>query len=482
MCLGTNFIYDFPGSIGVGGSHSIEHRFVSHNASYTQAMNQGLYAAYSFPNTILVVVGGALIDTYLGLRRSTIVFAGIALTGSAIFLIGVISIEYSLLVSGRILLGCGCECLGIAQSAWSTKWFANHKALPLAFAISVALQRVGGALNFLFSVRIAQRLGICDAVSLGVAAVGLSAIVAAALVMADYSLEKKAALVPSLLQERQQQQTLVRRFNLKDVCRLPGRLWILAAACGFIYVSLLPFLGFAVQFFQVRFGLSAVEASETVSLYLFAVAVGCPLAGLIVSRLSGQYPRSGVWVLVAASALLTASLSSFVMGPGSGSHHDHAHTPPAALVPFLAASFCFISATLFPAVPKVVDGMYLGTAFGVLTAVIAFTGAVMRIVVGIVLDHRKEEGTGTRTLLPAEGGFVLLVWMLVGAGGAAVTASMIFAATAPAVNSVKPSAIEEFEGEQEQKGDDCEKIEQQDEREEGVIAGQGDESTRLLNP
>jgi MFS family permease len=184
MCLGTNYIYDFPGTLGVGG-HSIQSRFADHDKTYTQTMNQALYSSYSFPNTILACVGGVLVDQVIGLRRATILYALIALCGSIFFLLGVHLSQYPLLVAGRICLGGGCESLGVAQTAWNAKWLKGKKGFVIIFGFATAIQRLGSFLNFILSPRIAASAGVVTAAGMGVVSVAVSLLCAVIVLRLD---------------------------------------------------------------------------------------------------------------------------------------------------------------------------------------------------------------------------------------------------------------------------------------------------------
>uniref|UniRef100_A0A0A9XAR9 Lysosomal dipeptide transporter MFSD1 n=1 Tax=Lygus hesperus TaxID=30085 RepID=A0A0A9XAR9_LYGHE len=119
-------------------------------------MNQMLYSVYSWPNTILAMVGGLLIDKYLGLQRAILLFSGTVCAGAFLFYLGVRFINYPILLLGRVLFGFGGESLGVAQSAYIARWFCDDYGLPLAFCISIFAMRVGASFNFLFSPIIAR--------------------------------------------------------------------------------------------------------------------------------------------------------------------------------------------------------------------------------------------------------------------------------------------------------------------------------------
>jgi dipeptide/tripeptide permease len=52
-------------------------------------MNLALYSVYSWPNTILALFGGFIIDRYLGIRKAALLFCTSVFIGQVIFALGV---------------------------------------------------------------------------------------------------------------------------------------------------------------------------------------------------------------------------------------------------------------------------------------------------------------------------------------------------------------------------------------------------------
>ena len=81
LTFGSYYIYDFPGSLGTGHKGTIQQWFEHHGKTYNQEDNQALYSVYSWPNTVLAIFGGLLIDKYLGLRRAMLLFTSLIFAG-----------------------------------------------------------------------------------------------------------------------------------------------------------------------------------------------------------------------------------------------------------------------------------------------------------------------------------------------------------------------------------------------------------------
>ncbi len=75
MCLlgfGSYFCFDNPGAL----QHEIKDTMEISTFSFSK-----LYAWYSWPNVLLPIVGGYLMDSVLGMRLGTVVFATIIIIG-----------------------------------------------------------------------------------------------------------------------------------------------------------------------------------------------------------------------------------------------------------------------------------------------------------------------------------------------------------------------------------------------------------------
>jgi MFS family permease len=170
LTFGSYYIYDFPGSIGTGPTGTIQKWFHQHGKDFTQEMNQALYSVYSWPNTVLAMFGGLLIDKYLGLRRAMLLFTGLVFTGSVLFYVGVVSLQYPVMLFARVVFGLGGESLSVAQSAFVARWFKGGRGMALAFGITISFSRVGSSFNFLFSPMIASSVSVGVAVLCGMVA------------------------------------------------------------------------------------------------------------------------------------------------------------------------------------------------------------------------------------------------------------------------------------------------------------------------
>src|SRR5262245_24199948 len=97
-----------------------------------------LNAIYSFPNIVMVLVGGIIIDRF-GARITTIVFAIICTLGAVIT---AASPSFPIMAFGRLIFGLGAETLIVAVTVILGQWFVG-KQLGFAFGLQLAIARAG---------------------------------------------------------------------------------------------------------------------------------------------------------------------------------------------------------------------------------------------------------------------------------------------------------------------------------------------------
>ena len=94
------------------------------------------YSVYSFPNFILPLFGGLMIDK-MGIGISIIVFSSLLTAGQAVFAVGGFMANeagFTVAIIGRVLFGLGGESLNVCQSTIVSRWFFGKE---LAFALGI---------------------------------------------------------------------------------------------------------------------------------------------------------------------------------------------------------------------------------------------------------------------------------------------------------------------------------------------------------
>jgi MFS family permease len=161
------WVFDIPGAIQTPLTE-----WFGGPDKYTKSMNLALYSVYSWPNTVLALFGGLLIDRYLGIRAAALLFCTCVLVGQTIFALAVQFKTYPLAVVGRFIYGLGGETLTVAQTAWTVRWFEGPQ-LALAIGIVFAFTRIGSATNFAVTPQLAN-LGVPTSIWFGTGMCALS--------------------------------------------------------------------------------------------------------------------------------------------------------------------------------------------------------------------------------------------------------------------------------------------------------------------
>ena len=64
-----------------------------------------LYSFYSWPNVILSVFGGFLLDRVFGIRLGTVIFSALVCAGQLVFALGAFFGSFATMVAGRFIFG-----------------------------------------------------------------------------------------------------------------------------------------------------------------------------------------------------------------------------------------------------------------------------------------------------------------------------------------------------------------------------------------
>ena len=92
-----------------------------------------MYTVYSFPNMILPVFGGVIIDRF-GLRTSITLFFFLNLVGNLIIAIGGVTKSFTTMLIGRFIFGAGNFTSMTAITVLTTKWFIKSN-LNLSYGL-----------------------------------------------------------------------------------------------------------------------------------------------------------------------------------------------------------------------------------------------------------------------------------------------------------------------------------------------------------
>ncbi len=98
---------------------------------------ENLYALYSWPNVVLPILGGYLLDNVFGIRFGAVIFASFICVGQVLTALGAFFDTYLLMEISRFVFGIGGESLAVAQNTYASVWFSGD-ALNMVFGLQVS--------------------------------------------------------------------------------------------------------------------------------------------------------------------------------------------------------------------------------------------------------------------------------------------------------------------------------------------------------
>ncbi len=107
-------------------------------AGFSSTQVGTLNAIYHFPNIVMVLIGGVIVDRF-GARIATLVFTAFCLAGA---ILTAASGTFGAMAAGRLVFGLGAESMIVAITAALGQWFWG-KQLGLAFGLNLSLARAG---------------------------------------------------------------------------------------------------------------------------------------------------------------------------------------------------------------------------------------------------------------------------------------------------------------------------------------------------
>jgi MFS family permease len=378
--LGNYYCYDSIGPVA---------DLLSSQLHFSDSQIGLLNAVYSFPNIVLVLVGGVLVDRFTA-RAVLLWTVVICLVGALLTAVGS---HFAVMVLGRFLFGIGSETLAVAMLVALAQWFAG-RWLALLMALNISLARLGSYLadrspSFAHSL---YDLGWQPPLWLAAGFAAASAVG----ILWYWGLDRRAAREGTLAIAPPSE-----RIDWSNLLRFRAEYWLVAAICVAFYGVIFPFRStFAIKYFQHAHHLSLDDAGTINSYVFLTAAFATPAFGFLVDRI-GRH----------AALLTLGSLClplSFVLLPGGELSLSTA---------LLGISFSLVPAVLWPAVTRYVQAEHLGTAYGLMTMLQNVGLAVINLVVGYLNDR-----SGASAAHPE--GYTPMLWFF----GVLSLAGLVFAA------------------------------------------------------
>jgi MFS family permease len=300
-----------------------------------------LNAIYSFPNIVMVLIGGIVVDR-VGTRKATVLFAAVCVLGTVLT---ALSPAFPVMAVGRLLFGLGAESMIVAITVVLGQWFVGRQ-LGFAFGVNLSIARAG---SYAADVSPIWARPFYDAgwqPPLWLAAGMMAGALLAA--FAYYGMERSAE----------------RRFDLarpappdrivwRELLRFDRSYWYVVGLCVTFYSVIFPFRStFAIKYFQHANDLTLQQAGAMNSYVFLAAIFATPAFGLRADRVGHR-----ALLMAGGSFLLFVCFPLFAF----------TDTPLWVSTVFIGIAFSLVPAILWPAVPYLVSASRLGTAYGLMT-------------------------------------------------------------------------------------------------------------------
>ena len=319
-----------------------------------------LQGIYSFPNMIMVLIGGYLVDR-LGARKAIFLFGTICLTGA---IVTVLSGHLPLMATGRLIFGIGAESLIVAVTTAIAKWFRG-KELSFAIGINLMIARAG-TLMAQMSPTWARFAYTSWRTPLLISVGFATCCVTGALIywgMEAYA-EKNYELGHAGPTDK---------VVFGDLFKFGVSFWYIVALCVVFYSAIFPFETFAYKFFLHTHGTSLEIGGMLVGSLTFCTMFGTPLLGILVDKIG----KRALLMMIGSMLLVPVYLMM-----------AYTHTQASLYAPMalMGIAFSLIPAVIWPSVAYIVPQSKLGTAYGLMTAVQNIGLFGFNIVIGAAND------------------------------------------------------------------------------------------------
>ena len=308
---------------------------------FTDTQIGTLNAIYSFPNILMVLIGGVIVDRF-GAARATLAFAIIQAIGA---LVTALSPMFPVMAAGRLIFGLGAESMIVAITVAIGQWFVGRQ-LGFAFGLNLSFARLGSYSADMSTSWFKPLYDRGWQPPLWLATGFAATCVAGAFLY--YLLDRSARRRFDLPQASPSD-----RIVWSDLWRFDRSYWYIVGLCVTFYSVIFPFRStFAIKYFQHAHGLTLQQAGS-MNAYVFLAAIfATPAFGLMVDRLGRRaaFMAFGTLLLCAVFPILAYTDASLWIA-----------------TVMIGVAFSLVPAVLWPAVPYIVTANRLGTAYGLMT-------------------------------------------------------------------------------------------------------------------
>ncbi len=350
-----------------------------------------LQGIYSFPNIIMVLIGGLIIDR-IGTKKAAFLFSLFVMGGA---LITVLRGNIILMATGRLIFGLGAESMIVAITTVVAQWFKG-KQLSFAFGLNLTVARLGSflALNsptwgkslydhWQGPLWISVAAGVVSVLTLAVfyfldtysqknfnlgregqqdkvilsdvfsisrtrAVIG-GILLAIAVILINFVFTFEIEILLQIVVY-----VLIVVFSILNYKAFSHSYWFIVLLCVTFYSAMFPFQTFAIKFFQEAHGVSREYAGFLSSMLTLSAMIFTPLFGL----LSDYIGKRSLLMMFGSLLIIPVYL---IMG--------YSAIPLMIPMSIMGIAFSLVPAVMWPSVSFVTDPSKLGTAYGLMTMI-----------------------------------------------------------------------------------------------------------------
>lgn len=373
LVIGTNYyVYDM-----MSGIKSV----IQDNLQFNNSQYGLIIAFYSFPNLIMAVLGGIILDRW-GIKKTGFLFVLLCVIGAFITtyattdafraggfpygildsFLGKYSPELKIMIIGRFIFGLGAETSIVVINKILVKFFKG-KLLATAFALNVAVARIGTAAAMISSpILIKSDYGWNTALWFATILMGIGLLFFIIYMIVD---NRKVEGESKLADDE--------KFKMSDLGRLLTNksFLLISFLCMIFYSAVFPFNAYLPDILLNKYGFSIELSGSTSAYIMYGTIVLTPLFGALIDkfgkRATSMFFGSGVIII----AHLLLSLTNI---------------PPIAIILLLGISFSLVPAAMWPAVALIVEEKRLGSAYGAMTSIQNIGLFLFPLLAGVILD------------------------------------------------------------------------------------------------
>ena len=243
-----------------------------------------LYAVQSIPNYIGVPLGTTL-KAKMGLGFGTLMFASLNFLGTIVFLFGIKTGSFKMLLLGRAFFGLGFDNMMNCQNEMASLWFKG-KFLSMALGLNQFMAVTGIASSTFFLPRVFLSSGknlntvfvICACFSVVTIACAIIYTLIHAKCHKKYFQAKSADS-----NQKTAKTAKTKGFNLKDIGSLNKMFWLCVLCFILASNSYFRFLNIVTDFLVIRFNYTLIEVSTLTSIVPVLNMILIPIMSSIVT-------------------------------------------------------------------------------------------------------------------------------------------------------------------------------------------------------